>query len=85
MELYLHNKEIYVNCEDNHFSIMQKRENWQKRKMMISCNHNEADTRMLFHVGHLAVSNNGIFRIGDTGILIKAPANIKKLSAGMNV
>ena len=52
---------------------------------MISCNHNEADTRMPFHVGHLAVSNNGIFRIGDTGILIKAPANIKKLSAGMNV
>ena len=43
----------------------------------------EADAKMLFHVGHLVARNNVAVRTTDTDII--ALANIEKLPAGTNV
>ena len=49
------------------------------------CNHEEADTKMPFHVEHLAAPKNVVVRTVDTDVLIIALANLEKLPAGINV
>ena len=49
------------------------------------CNHEEADTKMLFHAGHLVAPSNVVIRTADTDVLIIALANLEKLPAGVNV
>ena len=82
----LQNKELHVNCEDNCFLYPDEKGKMTKAEdMKLWCNHEEADTKMLFHVGHLVVPNNVVIRTADTDVLIIALANMEKLPAGINV
>ena len=48
-------------------------------------NHEETDTKILFHIGHLIAPNNVVIRTAGTDVLIIALANMKKLPVGRNV
>ena len=49
------------------------------------CNHEEADTKILFHFGHPVAPNNVVVRTADTDVLTIALANMKKVPADINV
>lgn len=52
---------------------------------LLWCNHKEAETKMLIHVGHLVAPNNVLVGKADTDILIIVLTNIEKLPAGINI
>ena len=82
----LQNKELHVNCEDNCFLYpVEKGKMTKTDDMKLWCNHEEADTEMLFQVGHLVAPNNVVIRTADTDVLIIALANMEKLPAGINI
>ena len=55
----------------------------KREDVRLWCSHVEADSKILFYVGHLVAPKNVVVRIADTGILIIALANMEK--AGINV
>ena len=57
----------------------------KREDVRLWCSHVEADSKILFYVGHLVAPKNVVVRIADTGILIIAVANMEKLPAGINV
>ena len=82
----LQNKELRVNCEETCFLYRVEKGKMTKTEDTRLCfNHEEADTKMLFHVGHLVAPNNVVVRTADTDILIIALANMEILSAGINI
>ena len=78
-------KKLRVNCEDACFLYrVEKGEMTKTEDTRLWCNKEEADTKMLFHVGQLVAPNNVVVRTADTDVLIIAPANMGKLPAGIN-
>ena len=51
--------------------------------MPLQCNHEEADTKIVFHVGHLLAPNKVVASTADTDVLIIALANMEKNPAGI--
>ena len=82
----LQNKELRLNCEYTCFLYrVEKGKMTKKVDKRLCCNHEEADTKILFYVGHLVAPNNVVVRTADTDVLIIALGNMKKLPAGINV
>ena len=82
----LQNKELRLNCEYTCFLYRVEKGKMTKTvDKRLCCNHEEADTKILFYVGHLVAPNNVVVRTADTDFLIIALENMKKLPAGINV
>ena len=82
----LENKELRLNCEYTCFLYRVEKGKMTKTvDKRLCCNHEEADTKILFYVGHLVAPNNVVVRTADTDFLIIALGNMKKLPAGINV
>ena len=82
----LQNKELCLNCEYTYFLYrVEKGKMTKTEDKRLCCNHEEADTKILFYVGHLVAPNNVVVRTADTDFLIIALENMKKLPAGINV
>lgn len=64
---------------------LQKGEITETEDTLLWCNHEKADTKKLFHVGHLVAQNNVVGRTTDTYALILAVANIGKHAVAINV
>ena len=82
----LQNKELRLNCEHTCFLYrVEKGKMTKTEDKRLCCNDEEADTKILFYVGHLVAPNNVVVRTADTDVLIIALGNMKKLPAGINV
>ena len=71
----IHGKEIYTTYLDKVLSTSEFKDE------IDSCNHEEADTRMILHAAHAAVHehNKIVLRTVDTDVLVLAVANIQHL------
>ena len=82
----LQNKELHLNCEYTCFLYrVEKGKMTKTEDKRLCCNHEEADTKILFYVGHLVAPNNVVVKPVATDVLIIALGNLKKLPAGINV
>ena len=82
----LQRKELRVNCEYICFLYrIEKGKVTKTEDKRLWCNHEETDTKIIFHVGHLITPSNVVVRTADNDVLIIALANMKKLPAGRNV
>ena len=81
----LQSKELRVKCEYICFLYrIEKGKMTKTEDKRLWCNQEEADTKILFHVGHLITPSNVVVRTADNDVLIIALANMKKLPAGRN-
>ena len=83
---FIGQKNIFVNSADVCYSFQNENGIMVKTiEEEFRCNHEEADTRMLFHLSKLASPSNIVIRTVDTDVLVIALGELHKLEDGKQV
>lgn len=81
LPLFFHNKKLYVTNKDQCFSYQNAGDSVVKTIAEdFACNHEEADTRIIYHLSKLANNTKVMVKASDTDILVIILGNIHKLA-----
>ena len=76
----LKHKEVFVNCEDTCYSFKASDGKMSKtEELHLHSTHEEAGSKMIFHLHSLPASSNVVIRTVDTDVLIILLGNMEKL------
>ena len=91
----LQDDSLTVFLEDKHLLVTHEKKCYEfksnegkmimSEKQELDCSHEEADSRILFHVNSIQPPNNVVIRASDSNILIIALGNMDKLPHGINL
>lgn len=79
---FLHNKKVYITNKDQCFSYQIVNDSIIKTvEQDFACNHEEADTRIIYHLSKLENNSKVMIKASDTDILVIILGNIHKLAS----
>lgn len=76
----------YVNSDDVCFNFVRAHGHIQREiSDKLNCSHEEADSRITFHIAKMEANSNVVIRASDTDILIIILGNMHKLPQNLNI